>query len=205
MLFLKSYRKNTTFAIMKKSFLYTRTGDEGMTSLVGGTRIAKHSPRVSAYGEVDELNAHIGLVRAYADMIEAASDDSRLLQAVSARLFDIGSHLATPFPSGKEIPVVISDGDIRSLEDRIDYLDNLLPPQRTFILPGGCVASSEAHVARTVCRRAERAILSFVEESGERVEPRVLRYINRLSDYLFILARAMNHYNGVSDIPWEKA
>lgn len=189
---------------MKKSFLYTRTGDEGMTSLVGGTRIPKHAARVCAYGEVDELNAQIGLVQAWCDRTQGAAEDSALLLKVSARLFDVGAHLATPLTPDDEMPGVVTEDNIAMLEHRIDALDSLLPPQRTFILPGGSVAGAHAHVARTVCRRAERAILSFIDLTVERVDSSVLRYINRLSDYLFILARYLNHLSGCPDIPWER-
>ncbi len=190
---------------MKKSFLYTRTGDAGQTSLVGGTRIPKHAPRVCAYGEIDELNAHIGLLQAFCAPMDDTAPDAALLLSVSSRLFDIGAHLATPLTPDDEMPGVVPEAAITALEDRIDTLDALLPPQRSFILPGGTVEAAHAHVARTVCRRAERAILSFIEETGERVDPDVLRYINRLSDYLFILARRLNHLASIPDINWEKS
>lgn len=192
---------------MKKSFLYTRTGDEGMTSLVGGSRVPKHSMRVCAYGEVDELNANVGLVQALCAAIDGADDDAALLHQASARLFDIGAHLATPAAKGADgpdVPAVVTASDIEALEQRIDALDSTVAPQRSFILPGGTVEASHTHVARAVCRRAERAILAFTETTGERVDPSVLRYINRLSDYLFILARYLNHLAGVADIPWSK-
>ncbi len=189
---------------MKKSFLYTRTGDSGSTSLVGGSRTPKNAPRVQAYGDLDELNAHIGLLRSCMQGIESAGPDSELLLAVGSRLFDIGAHLATPLTPDDDLPGVVTDADLRRIEERIDTIDAELPPQRTFILPGGTVAASEAHVARTVCRRAERSILDFIEQARERVDPGVLRYINRLSDYLFILGRRLNHLAGIPDIPWEK-
>ena len=192
---------------MKKSFLYTRTGDKGSTSLVGGMRVAKNSPRVCAYGDVDELNAEIGLVASVAASERGAEHDVALLTHVSYVMFNIGAHLASPpdphLPTASEAPV--SDGEIIALEQRIDTLDALLPPQRTFILPGGSVAASHAHVARTVCRRAERSILTLIDVEGECVHPSVLTYINRLSDYLFILARALNNMAGVADIPWVKS
>lgn len=187
---------------MKKSFLYTRTGDTGMTSLVGGDRIAKQSPRCNAYGEVDELNAHLGLVQAHCASIQGAGHDAALLLQISATMFNIGCYLATPSGKWPEDKAVIPDADITALEHRIDALDALLPAQTTFILPGGSIAASHAHVARTVCRRAERAILSFMDTCGEPLQPCVLRYVNRLSDYLFILARALNNLASIPDIPW---
>ncbi|MDE5669425.1 MAG: cob(I)yrinic acid a,c-diamide adenosyltransferase [Duncaniella sp.] len=194
---------------MKKSMIYTRTGDNGTTALVGGTRIAKNSPRVTAYGSVDELNAHIGLLQAYVRDIEAAAEDSRLLLRVNAVMFSLGAYLATPSPElGPDEPLpadlkepAVTEADIEALEHAIDRLDASVPPQRTFILPGGTVAAGVAHVARTVCRRAEREVLDLAD-TGAYVHPMVLRYINRLSDYLFILARGLNHYSGVPDIPW---
>lgn len=189
---------------MKKSFLYTRTGDTGSTSLVGGSRTPKNAPRVQAYGDIDELNAHIGLLRSSMTGVPDTATDTDLLLAASRRLFDIGAHLATPLTPDDDLPGVVVDADLHRLEERIDTIDAELPPQRTFILPGGTLAASQAHVARTVCRRAERSILDFIQDAGERVDTGVLRYINRLSDYLFILARRLNHLSGIPDIPWEK-
>ncbi len=195
---------------MKKSMIYTRTGDRGTTSLVGGERVAKNSPRVSAYGTVDELNAYIGLLQSYVKNVNGVEVDSALLLKVNGVMFCIGAYLATPSPSaapdepapeGARSPKV-SDEDIEELEGAIDRLDASVPPQRTFILPGGSIAASHAHVARTVCRRAERRVLDLAD-TGSYVHPAVTRYLNRLSDYLFILARSLNHLAGIQDIPWE--
>lgn len=194
---------------MKKSMIYTRTGDRGTTALVGGTRVAKNSPRVSAYGSVDELNAHIGLLQAYVKDVKGAEEDSALLLRVNAVMFNLGAYLATPSPElGPDEPVpaalkgpAVDESDIETLEHAIDRLDASVPPQCTFILPGGTVAAGVAHVARTVCRRAEREVLTLMD-TGAYVHPMVVRYINRLSDYLFILARSLNHLSGVPDIPW---
>ncbi len=193
---------------MKKSLLYTRTGDAGMTSLVGGKRVAKNSPRVNAYGTLDELNAHIGLVQAHCAQLD--NFVTATLLSINNTLFNLGAYLATPpapAPAdGSELPQslrVIPDR-IAELEQQIDTLDGSVPEQRTFILPGGSIGAAHAHVARTVCRRAEREILNLAD-TGEAVAPIVLTYINRLSDYLFILARYINHFTGTSDIPWQQS
>lgn len=194
---------------MKKSMLYTRTGDRGTTALVGGTRVAKNSPRVSAYGSVDELNAHIGLLHAHVGGVEGAGEDAVLLLRVNSLMFNLGAYLATPSPMlGPDEPVpsdlkgpTVEEADLEALEHAIDRLDGSVPPQKTFILPGGTIAASVAHVTRTVCRRAERDVLSLAD-TGAYVHPMVTRYLNRLSDYLFILARSLNHLAGVQDIPW---
>lgn len=189
--------------------LYTRTGDRGITALVGGERVPKNSPRVNAYGSVDELNAHIGLLQAYVSKIDGGVKDADMLLRINAAMFCLGAYLATPSPmiaDGEAAPdgilvPAVSDGDIEALEHAIDRLDASVPEQRSFILPGGTVAASVAHVARTVCRRAEREVLTLVD-TGSYVHPVVTRYLNRLSDYLFILARALNKLGGVADIPW---
>ena len=194
---------------MKKSMLYTRTGDRGTTALVGGTRVAKNSPRVSAYGSVDELNAHIGLLHAHVGGVEGAGEDADLLLRVNSLMFNLGAYLATPSPMlGHDEPVpsdlkapTVEEADLEALEHAIDRLDGSVPPQKTFILPGGTIAASVAHVTRTVCRRAERDVLTLAD-TGAYVHPMVTRYLNRLSDYLFILARSLNHLAGVPDIPW---
>lgn len=184
---------------MKKSFLYTRTGDTGTTSLVGGARIAKNSLRVTAYGDIDELNSHLGVVQAHAALTEGAEAEAQRLLEIESLMFDIGSYLATPPEKLPQQPV--TEECIAGLENAIDLLDAATRPQNCFILPGGSVAAANAHVARTVCRRAERSLLNLTD-SGEAVEPSVIRYINRLSDYLFILARNLNQQAGREDIPW---
>lgn len=194
---------------MKKSLLYTRTGDAGMTSLIGGKRVAKNSPRVNAYGTLDELNAHIGLVQARCSELDNFVTSTLL--DINNTLFNLGAYLATPPAEVTEtspadaIPTVLKalPDRIADLEHQIDTLDSMVPAQRTFILPGGSLGAAEAHVARTVCRRAEREILNLAT-TGEHIEPIVLTYINRLSDYLFILARYINHFTGTPDIPWQQ-
>lgn len=183
---------------MAKSLLYTGTGDAGTTSLVGGTRIKKNSVRLEAYGTVDEFSSHLGLLSTCAANSVAIRSE---ITAVQNRLFDIGSYLATEVKPG-ETPAIkgLCGEDITDMERAIDALDAEVPKARAFILPGGTRASAEAHIARTVCRRAERRILALAEESY--VDPLVMRYFNRLSDWLFILARYYNYEAHVADITW---
>ena len=189
---------------MKKSPLYTRTGDAGTTSLVGGQRIAKNSPRVSAYGTLDELNAMIGLVQAHTTDLDDFVHSTLL--TINRTLFSIGAYLATPsttHPSDNSDPqpAPISPDLLTDLEHQIDLLDSSIPPLKLFVLPGGSVGATHAHVARTVCRRAERDILTLAD-TGAYVHPIVLTYINRLSDYLFALARYINHFTGTPELTW---
>ena len=172
---------------MKKSSLYTRTGDAGQTSLVGGQRVSKCCDRLEAYGTVDELNSHIGLLRS----LITDADDRTLLLAVQNVLFVVGSHLATD-TSTTELreASVVSDEMVQALEQAIDRIDSHLPQLRAFVLPGGTRAAAQAHVARTVCRRAERCILRVAADCP--IDSRVTAYVNRLSDLLFALARKQN-------------
>jgi cob(I)alamin adenosyltransferase len=176
--------------------LYTRTGDAGETSLFDGTRVRKDDARVDAYGDVDELNAWIGLAR--------ATDTNGSLDAVLVQIqrdiFALGAQLADP--EHKIAPRVtkarLSDADVGRLETLIDQLEAELPPLRRFILAGGAPAAAAVHVARTVCRRAERRMVALEPA----VEPVLLRYVNRLSDLLFVLARVLNHRAGVPETEW---
>lgn len=180
--------------------IYTRTGDTGQTSLVGGRRIDKIDPRLDAYGTVDELNAQLGWLAATPGL---DSETVRRLRGVQNRLFNLGSYLATDprdLPQGPDTPPAgLGDNHIEALEHAIDTIDSEVPPQRAFILPGGCEVACRANIARTVCRRAERRIAAI---SG--VHPVVRRYVNRLSDYLFALGRLLNHRAGIADIEWQK-
>jgi cob(I)alamin adenosyltransferase len=180
--------------------IYTRGGDTGDTSLFGGERVRKNSPRVAAYGEVDELNSVIGVARA-----ELAHDDLRAkLETIQSSLFDLGGELATPAQAkresrGKTGPRV-ADADVQELETWIDALETELEPLRNFILPGGARAAALLHLGRTVCRRAERAVISLGER--ESLDPLLVRYLNRLSDFLFVLARVVNKRAGVTEPQW---
>jgi cob(I)alamin adenosyltransferase len=175
--------------------LYTRTGDAGETSLFGGTRARKDDPRVDAYGEVDELNAWLGLARTSIDP-ELATE----LQQLQRDLFAFGAQLADPADkiAARVTKAALVDNDVARLERLIDKMEDELPPLRRFILAGGAPAGAALHVARTVCRRAERRIVSL----DPPVDPVLLRYVNRLSDLLFVLARVANHRAGVPEIEW---
>jgi cob(I)alamin adenosyltransferase len=181
------------------SKIYTRTGDKGLTSLIGGTKVPKDNLRIESYGTVDELNSFIGLL---GDHLAALSIDISALREIQDRLFTIGSSLACD--PEKEPKLKIPDlktSDIDWLEKEIDRMNETLPPMRSFILPGGNLAVSTAHIARCVCRRAER-ICVHMQENGLFIEPIVIQYLNRLSDYLFMLSRHIGHLCHVPEIPW---
>lgn len=178
--------------------IYTKTGDGGKTSLIGGTKVSKSNIRIDAYGTVDELNSCIGLV---GDMID---DDpsKKILKEIQDRLFTIGSCLACD--PDKETKMKIPDlheSDVTVLEKEIDLMNEVLPEMRSFILPGGHVSISTTHIARCVCRRAERCCVLIADEGGF-VEPLVIKYLNRLSDYLFVLARYIGHHLKIKDVEW---
>ena len=176
--------------------LYTRTGDSGETSLFDGTRVKKHDPRVDAYGEVDELNAWLGFVRSS----EIDDDlDAELVQ-IQRDLFALGAQLADPADkiANRVTKAALDDDDVTRLEQLIDRLEAEVPPLRRFILAGGIPAGAALHVARTVCRRAERRIVSLTPA----VDAVLVRYVNRLSDLLFVLARAVNYRAGAAETEW---
>jgi cob(I)alamin adenosyltransferase len=176
--------------------IYTRTGDTGDTSLFGGTRVGKDDPRVAAYGDVDELNAHLGLAKASAPDAGIGDEIVRLqrdLFAVGAQLADPAGKVGTKMPKA-----VLRDADVERMEQAIDRLDAALPPLTNFILAGGSPCGAALHVARAVCRRAERSMVAL----DPAVDPLLLKYINRLSDLLFVLARAANQRAGVSESIW---
>jgi cob(I)alamin adenosyltransferase len=177
--------------------IYTKTGDGGDTSLFDNTRVSKADARVDAYGEVDELNAVIGAALAVCtehDLADALGAIQRELFAIGARLADPSSRIAN-----RVTKAVVTDEDIARLEKTIDRLEEELPPLRKFILPGGSPAGAQLHVARTVCRRAERRVIGLGPGS---VEPIVIVYLNRLSDLLFVMARVANRRAGVSETEW---
>ena len=178
--------------------IYTRTGDAGGTALFGGTRVSKHDPRVVAYGDVDELNACLGAVRSQGEL---SGDVAEMLEHIQKDLFAIGARLADPAEkiAGRVAKVAVTDTDIQRLEDWIDRFEGELPPLRRFILPGGNRAGALLHVSRTVCRRAERSIVAL---GVENLEGHLLAYVNRLSDLLFVLARAVNHRAGQPEVEW---
>lgn len=185
---------------MKKSPVYTRTGDTGTTSLVGGQRLKKDNIRIEAYGEIDELNANIGVLVTSPNLQDEFRDFFIYIQN---KLFNIGAYLATDCPIGTMNECQgVGHAAISRLEAEIDRLDSEIPPLRNFVLPGGTRRSALTHVCRTVCRRAERTIVRLSEESY--VDPNVLRFINRLSDFLFVFARFNNVYSQVEEIIWDK-
>jgi cob(I)alamin adenosyltransferase len=177
--------------------IYTRGGDTGDTSLFGGERVRKNSLRVAAYGDVDELNSVLGLARA-----ALTYDDLKAkLQTIQSSLFDLGGELATPGARAKaKAGPRVGDKDVLELEQWIDQLETELEPLRNFILPGGAPAAALLHLGRTVCRRAERGVLTLGE--AEPVDSLLIRYLNRLSDFLFVLARAVNRRAGVDEPQW---
>lgn len=184
---------------MKKSHLYTRTGDSGMTSLVGGQRVPKTHLRLEAYGTVDELNSQLGLLLTYLD----DASDRDVLLAVQNQLFVICSELATADEDLKARRSGVTEDDVRWMEAAIDAAEEGQPGWRGFILPGGTRGAAVAHVCRTVCRRAERRIHALAAEAE--VNPLLLAYVNRLSDYLFALAKKINLKAGKEENFWHKS
>ena len=181
---------------MKKSKIYTRGGDAGTTSLIGGDRVKKCSLRLEAYGTIDELSAHLGLLQAM------MGGDERFIPWLQSRLFDVGTHLAMPCrEEGESSPCSIGEREVQCLEGYIDELDAQLEPLRSFILPGGCMAAAQCHVCRTVCRRAERLIVALAEEVP--LCTAMVSFVNRLSDFLFVYARYINKMSGTDEISWK--
>lgn len=180
--------------------IYTKTGDDGTTGLFGGKRVLKDDDRVDTYGEIDELNSVIGLALSFVLSNDVKND----LKEIQNHLFNIGSFLATPVEDRSKLKFLknISDEDVIKLEKRIDFYDEKLPELKNFILPGGTTSSGFLHVARTVCRRCERKIVKFaLKEDADKI---YIKYLNRLSDFLFIAARYENYFAGVKEIEWKK-
>lgn len=177
--------------------IYTKTGDKGETSLIGGTRLPKHHIRIEAYGNVDELNSWVGLLR---DQPIGEGSIKTLLE-IQDRLFTIGSQLASdPGKLSKMKLPDVKEADIVLLEKEIDAMEETLPPMKSFVLPGGHPVVSYCHVARCVCRRAERSVLRLAQ--NEKTEPLIYKYLNRLSDYLFVLSRKLAHDLSAPETPW---
>lgn len=184
---------------MKKSKIYTRGGDSGTTSLIGGTRVEKCCLRLEAYGTIDELNAHVGLLAAMMEDAEATLHTA----FVQSTLFEIGTHLAMPSNGSDVYTFTPPASRVELLERLIDEADQQLDPLRSFILPAGCAAAAQCHVCRTVCRRAERSIIALGKETE--VSPTVVAFVNRLSDFFFVLARLINKKNGITEISWQNS
>ena len=186
---------------MKITKVYTRHGDGGLTDLVGGVRIRKSDVRLEAYGTIDELNAHIGLL---VSLLPKDYSERPMLVRIQNNLFNVGTHLATdqsqtPLYASAKLPA----GETEQIERRIDQINEELPEPQGFVLPGGSQAAAQAHVCRTVCRRAERCIDSLMENAVVGAE--IVQYVNRLSDYLFVLAKKINFNNNVDEILWQNA
>jgi cob(I)alamin adenosyltransferase len=180
--------------------IYTKTGDQGTTALFGGKRVSKADLRIETYGTVDELNSYIGLVRDQ-PVNAVNSDRKNVLIEIQDRLFTVGSMLATE-PGNTKVKVpLLSEGDVMFLEKEIDGMEAVLPPMKFFVLPGGHQSVSFCHVARTVCRRAER--LTIALNSQETVDPLVIKYLNRLSDFLFVLSRKMTQELNAEEVAWK--
>jgi cob(I)alamin adenosyltransferase len=183
---------------MKITKVYTRTGDKGQTSIIGGFRVSKASERLEAYGTVDELSSHLGLLAA----LLPEGDDRNMIIRIQNNLFNVCTNLATDqsktqlYDSAK-----LPEGEIELLEQEVDRMMKLLPERQGFILPGGTQAAAQAHVCRTVCRRAERRIVTLSDVA--QISQETLQYVNRLSDYLFVLAKIINFNEGKSEIVWQ--
>ncbi len=185
---------------MKRSMIYTGTGDDGTTSLVGGTRVSKDSLRLDGYGTIDELNCHLGMVRSY----PIDNEDKDFIVFLQNKLFSVGGHLATDSSvTALKSATIITPQDVELIEKEMDRLDEKLPPLRHFVLPGGHPQVSACHIARTVCRRAERIIISLNRES--KIDPVLLVFVNRVSDYLFILSRKISQDVKIEEIHWQHA
>lgn len=177
--------------------IYTKKGDDGETSLFGGQRVSKNSPRIEAYGTVDELNAHLGIVLS----LKPSSEIHKILEQMQSELFILGADLATPADVQSEKVQRIQQSHVQKLEETIDRLEESLEPLHSFILPGGSQISSLLHAARTICRRAERRTVQL--SKTEAIGPLPITYLNRLSDLLFVLARYANLLDGQSETRWK--
>jgi cob(I)alamin adenosyltransferase len=179
--------------------IYTKTGDSGTTGLFAGPRVFKDSPRIAAYGSVDELNAILGMV--LQSLSPGADQPARIITQIQSDLFSIGAELATPDPVAQGM-CLLPASRASDLERSIDEMEETLPPLKNFVLPGGCPASASLHWARTVCRRAERDVVHLSQQAGIADCGRIIIYLNRLSDWLFVAARQQNAIAGFPDQPW---
>lgn len=193
---------------MRITRVYTKTGDKGTTSLADGSRVSKADLRLETYGTVDELNAVVGLCRSSLESSQTLSKTARKLmddwlECVQNDLFNLGGDLATPIASRWENMVLVGEAEITRLEQMIDELQDSLPPLREFVLPGGTRANAELHLARTVCRRAERFAVQLQEHAE--INPQAIPFLNRLSDFLFVASRWVQHESGVAEVTWKKS
>jgi len=182
--------------------IYTKTGDDGETGLISGERTLKSSERIETLGEIDELNAAFGILRTYCEESPEAHLDETRIQRTQELLFELGSEIATPFGSPYAKDSVLNS-DLDSLEKDIDEWTEQMEVLKQFILPGGTKMSAHAHLCRTICRRAERCLVNFIQNNpDQQIRPITLHYLNRLSDWLFVYARWCNHRVGIKDIQW---
>jgi cob(I)alamin adenosyltransferase len=188
--------------------IYTKTGDDGSTGLAGGARVSKSGAQIESYGAVDELNAAMGLAASdIAAVGQTAGATALAIGRVQNELFVIGAILAMPGAGGPQPtrkPPELEEASVARLEGEIDAAQKQLPALREFILPGGCEVAARLHLARTICRRAERRVVALAESGSVVATPVVIRYLNRLSDWLFVQARAANHRAGIADVAWQK-
>lgn len=182
---------------MKKSNVYTKTGDAGKTSLIGGTRVSKSDLRLEAYGTIDELNCFLGLIRSY----PISEGDNHFLIEIQKKMFSAAGNLATDTSVVEtKSATVITKDDIKFIEEEIDRIDSLLPPLSNFIIPGGNPQVSACHIARTVTRRCERVIVRYADIST--IDEHIVIFFNRISDYLFVLGRKLAHDNNFEELSW---
>jgi len=185
---------------MKDLKVYTKTGDKGTTSLVGGVRVLKTDERIEAYGTADELNSHLGLLASLMD----DGDDKQMVENIQNKLFVVSSYLATDqSKTALKNCSIVAESDVKLIEEEIDKIQEIIPRQNNFILPGGTYKASIAHVCRTICRRTERRILALTGEV--QIDGNILAFINRLSDYLYVLARKLNFIEGKDEKIWKKS
>lgn len=182
--------------------IYTKMGDKGQTSLVGGSRISKADPRLETYGTVDELNSCIGVAISFLEPSEKSQNAWTVLEKVQHQLFNLGSRLACEDTKLLEKLPPLNMGLVAEMESSMDQLDSSLPRLQQFILPGGSPLAAHLHFCRTVCRRAERILVHFAGDKGLPADE--VQFLNRLSDFLFVLARAANHSRGIADVEWKK-
>jgi cob(I)alamin adenosyltransferase len=181
--------------------IYTKTGDTGETALYGGKRLSKADIKIECYGTVDELNSTIGVIVSLLNESKTHSDIQTQLIKIQSRLFDIGTHLAAEYGKKNLILPEINNSQIAEMEQQIDQWQAQLPELKNFILPGGNIIAAHTHIARTVCRRAERMVVALTQQ--EEVQPILIHYLNRLSDYLFVLARYINFTTNTDEIIWQ--
>lgn len=189
----------------KKSKVYTKSGDGGETSLVGGQRVSKSNLRIDLYGDVDELNSHLGVVSSHLAMDNLLKDKLLFVEQIQSKLFDLGSNLASEVSDREKFKLPqISEEFLKQMESEIDEMDALCEPLKSFVLPGGAVAATHLHVCRTVCRRVERKLIRFAGEYGTEEKPQLsAEFLNRLSDYFFVFSRYVNAKKGKSETLWK--